>query len=204
MKLREDSAPQATITAAEFHIGRLEGHKLTAHLAPPVQALLDGLRAADADHHRKLLQRILLTGKLEYADDELDQATLDASHKALDVVGRDRSDARYRAAFPSAPSDAMADMATTDQDTFVANVIHVLRKEPDFAHLSAVADKLEAALTEVKTLRAQRDAAYSAEAIAYAALKVAQAKLVDAIRSNRPRLELLLPKQRKRVASFFS
>lgn len=203
MKLREESAPQAVITAAEKHIGRLSAHDEAEHLAPPVQELLNKHKAADAEHHKKVLARMLLTGKLEYADDVLDNRVLDASHKALDVVGRDRSDARYRAAFPISAAEGTDGMATDAQDIFIDNVVRALRAEPDFAHLSAVADDVEAAHAEVKALRAQRDAAYSAEMSALTTLRIAQVKLIDAIRSNRSRLELLFPKQRKRVSSFF-
>ena len=203
-KLTEKTSTETLTTAAEVHIGRLSSHPKTTSLAAPVQAQLEAVEVADRDHHKKVLARMLLTGQLTYADSVLDDVVMSAANKALGLVERDRDDLRYRALFPVAPSEGVEEMASSAQDKFVANIIHQLRTNPDLQSLAADADPIEAAQAEVAALRDQRDAAYSAEGIAFTALRLARVKLIDLISSNRPRLELIFPKKKRVIASFFA
>lgn len=203
-KLNENSSTEALTTAAELHIARLSSHPKTSALAPPVQAQLEAVTVADQDHHKKMLARMLLTGQLTYADSVLDDAVMSASNKVFGLVERDRDDLRYRALFPVAPSVGVNEMATAAQDRFVANIIHQLRTNPDLASLIALADPIEAAQAELAALREQRDDAYGVEGIAFTALRIARIKLIDLLSSNRPRLQLIFPKKKRIVASFFS
>ena len=202
-KLRENASTEAIKLAAELHAARLQSHPATESLAPPVEGLLTKMVDADAEHHKRQLARMILTGKLNYADSVLDDLIMDASRQILTLTGGDREDTRYRAAFTKAPSEGVEDVASTTQDAFVSNVAKALRS-PALSSLVALADPIEAAQAEVERLRAERDAAYIAEANAFSTLQLARVHLVDHINANLPHLMILFPKKKRQVNSFFA
>jgi hypothetical protein len=203
-KLRENISAAALISAAEYHVGRLLVQPKTQGMAPPIQAKLDTLKAADQTHHQKVMARMLLTGQLNFADGELDDLVASLARKALDLVDGDRADLRYLALFPSAPSEGVEGMATDAQDSFVGNIILALRGNAALADLTSHAAPIETALAAVTELRAKRDEAYVAEGHAATILSIARISLIDAIHEDEPRLVLLFPKKKRLVESFFA
>ena len=203
-KLSEKASTQTIKTAAEVHTIRLQSHPSTESLAPPVVSLLQVMEDADSDHHKKFIKRMGLTGKLNYADSVLDDLVISLGRKVLDLVGGDRDDLRYRAAFPSSPSVGVEGVASAGQDEFVSNIIKALRANADLASLSDQADPIEAAHAEVKRLREERDAAYIEEGNAFSTLQLARVRLIDHIHANFARLTLLFPKKKRVIDSFFA
>jgi hypothetical protein len=202
-KLREDSAPDTVITTAQVHILRLESNPDTTSLAPATKTSLDEFTSAAELHHERRIARMGLTGKLNYADSVADDLVMGASRKVLDLVDGDRESLIYRAAFPVSASEGTAGMATSEQDKFIAGLVHALRTNPDLSSLSALADPIEAAQAEITVIRKARDEAYAAEGIAFNALQIARIRLIDIIHSNHPRLQLIFPKKKRLVESFF-
>lgn len=202
-KLKEESSTEALTNAARVHIVRLKSNPLTEALAPPAEALLGELKSADAVHAEKQILRMVLTGQLNYCDSVLDDLIMDTSRRLLVLTGGDREDLRYRAAFSSSPTEGTASVAGAEQDKFVRNVVDALRSDSNLASLSTLADPIEAALADVANTRVKRDEAYTAEGIAFNALRLARVRLIDAIHSNHPRLQLIFPKKKRLVESFF-
>jgi hypothetical protein len=200
--LKETSSTDALVTSARVHTIRLKSNPATEPLAPPTEAVVTELKSADALYQEALVKRMVLTGQLNYADSVLDDLVMGASRKVLDLVAGDRTDQRYRAVFAISPSDGTEDVASPAQDRFVSNVIVELRKDAD-ASLSALADPIDAAQAEVMDIRAKRDAAYAAEGNASNALRLARVRLIDNIRGNQPRLQIIFPKKKRVVRSFF-
>ena len=202
-KIRETATFETVEDAAELHITMLEARPDTAALSVIIVSLLSAMQSAQVAHKAARRARLKLSAMIVYEDSVLDDLVADVSRKALDMCIGDRSDARYKALLPTAPSVAMRPIGGPDQDVYVANILDLLTTDAAYTSLAALAGPLKEQQDKLSALRAKRDTAFQQEAIASGKLDLARQRLIEAIHSNHPRLQLLFPKQDALVESFF-
>lgn len=174
----------------------------TAELVDEVATARAAVRAAEEAYQDQRSRRVAATATLRYLDDQLDQAVGDLSRDMLAALRNDRTDARYRLAFPKPVSVAMRPLASEAQTVFVRSLLAELQTE-QLADWADRAPAIAAALDAVEAQRARRAELYATEAQANARRQIA---FDDARRGYNllyPRLQVLFPKNKALVESFF-
>ena len=204
MTLSEDTGSEKTRSACRTLMIRLSGRAPAAEVRRDVQAALQSLQAAINDYEDAHDERVCATAEIEVCDTEVDQAVA-ALVRAVEVQLRgDRQDPRFLAAFPYAPSEATGGVATDAQRNYVHSALTVLRSDTSLCGaLKPDLDALEAAQAALDAAVKVRAALEHTEATASARLKVATLQARNVHNDALPRLQLIYPRQKARVRSFF-
>ena len=161
-----------------------------------LKAQMEALEAAEED----TMDTVASKGAL---DEDLDVLMADLVARALLEVGRDRSHASFLAAFPSAPSQAMKDLASEAQGRFAQNALTVLGTDPVFAGLATYLAPVQAALDAVTAIVATEAAQRAAQELESARLAAVVRSAVDTYNTGHPSLKLLFPNRKGLVNSFY-
>ena len=202
-KIRDTAGVDVVEEAAEFHVLMLNARPDTASLSAIIVGLLAAMQDAQLAHKRARLSRMQLSAMIAYEDSLLDELVASVARQALELCAGDRSDLRYKALLPTAPSKVMKAVGGEEQDAYVVNILTLLAEDDAYASLAPLAAPLKAQHDKLSALQEQRDAAYQQEGIAFGKLSIARQRLIDAIHANHPRLLTLFPKQDSLVESFF-
>ena len=140
---------------------------------------------------------------MEYLDTLVDQALASLVLAVEHQVGGDREDPRFLAAFPSAPSAASAGIATDTQRDYVTSALAVLGEDKTLTGLGPLLDALKAHQNALENALRIREAFFGVEATASARLKVATLQARNAHNEALPKLQVIYPRQKALVKSFF-
>jgi len=201
-QIPEDSSAYKVDQALRFLRLRLSSRPDTKGLAGPVEEARKGVRAADEAWKEARYARQAATAEVQYLDELLDTVVMALSRQALVLTDGKRDDPRYKKLFPSAPSEAMAEVGGDAQARYVKQILTRLVEEPDLAELrgneKTIAKRLEALEAAVKT----RDDLYVPETSAQADRRKAIDDARQLYKATHLKLKLLLSDDAL-VESFF-
>lgn len=141
----------------------------------------DRLAAARADRDAKVIALRTANREVVRLDKAVDRGTVQVGQGYLDHIDQNRLDPTFLLAFPIAPSDATAPLATDRQTLYVRNAITVLRSVPDLpVKLVRRIDALEAAQLALEAGLTRRTAARQAAALAEGQLEAVQTAAANA------------------------
>lgn len=203
-KLNDEITVGPTLRALRFAAIRLRSRPTTAALAGEVKAARQELTQEYDAFLEAREERIAATAEVTYLDEKLDLDVSRTSREALTLADGKTTDPRYRAAFPTAPSPIMAEMATRPQERYVRGIIDALKNEPGLQGLIAHATTLEADLDLLNKALAQREDLYVPESRAQGRYQAALDKAKRVYNLLYPRLQLLFPDDPTLVESFFA
>ncbi len=166
-KLTEHDGVPTTLKALRQLELRLRRKTPLGGFADEVGAMRRQLRERLDRWEETVELRIAATAQLEWCDEAEDDAVASVARLALHLARGDRAAEPYRSLFPTAASSLRRMMATPEQARFVDNLLLGLAHHPELAHERTA---LQHAHGEVAAARAERDAAYAAEALARAEL----------------------------------
>lgn len=203
MTLRPDAGPALVRKHLRFLRRRLTGRPEAEPLRNDITEALTALQLAiDADEDAAD-EAACATAELEVRDALLDAAVAALVREVLYRVGNDRGDPRFVAAFPSAPSGAMAEMASDAQSIYVRAALTALRQARGLPDLSAPIAEVEAALATLEASKLSRQTAQTASSVSAAALQVAVRAAHDTHNGALARLGVLYPRQKALIRSLF-
>ena len=201
--LSQDDSPAKVLRHLRFLTRRSGARAETASLHTQLAAALTQLKAqimAVEDAEEDTMDAVASKNVL---DEDLDLLIADLVARALLEVGRDRSHTSFLAAFPSAPSQAMRDVASEAQSRYAQNAITALGADPVFAALSPYLAPAQAALDALTAAVAAEASMRTAQELQSARLAAVLRSSVDTYNTGHPSLKLLFPNRKGLVNSFF-
>ncbi len=148
-------------------------------------------------------ERVAATAEIKYRDEVLDASVMMLARQANALVNGDTSDARYRALFPSAPSAQMRPVGGPSQRAYVKAILATLSDgdvlaplQPHRSEIAKAQEALDLAVEARDTLQVTEDRASTALSI-----KLSEAR--EAYNHAWHRLNVLFPKDKALVESFF-
>lgn len=148
-------------------------------------------------------ERVAATAEIKYRDEVLDASVMTLSRQAGALVDGDTSDARYRALFPSAPSTQMKPVGGASQGAYVKAILATLAENDDLEALRPYGKDVARALEALDTATRARDTLQVTEDRASTALAIKQSEAREAYNHSWHRLNVLFPKDKALVESFF-
>jgi hypothetical protein len=202
-KLRPDHAFNTANRALRFTRLRLAARPDSKHLADDAQAARDLLRTRHEAWQEAKEARVAATAEINYCDEVLDAAVMDASRHALAHTQNRRDSPLYKSLFLQNPSEATRPVAGDQQRRFVHNLIQGLRALPDASPLATLAGPLAKAQEALQAAVDARDALISAEAVALTAYRIALDEAKRTYNALYHRLVLLWPDRLRLAESCF-